>query len=203
MRLLVVRKGGFSSLAQELDAWVQFDGEARMPMKALKFSSIDRKMTIYSVNLPMEEFQARQLAKSVSIQADGSHRTFALEFIPPLLKELEKCRADLLQIYNADRSKIREGARPVKPLSEIYSPEDYPSAALQKEDQGTVAISLLVDETGKVVDCSVDSSAGVATLDTMSCYLIQERAKFTPAIGIDGKPHRSTFNQRIKWRLRR
>jgi TonB family protein len=202
MRLLVVRKGRFSWPATEIRATLRFDEQAPSKANALKFSSEDKRLTVYSVNLPMEDFKARQLAKSISLTTDGLDVTFALDFVPALLKELEKCRADLLEMYNSDQSRAGQVATPIKPLAKIYSPGDYPTDAVRKEDQGTVDLSLLIDETGKVVDCSVHSTAGVATLDTMSCYVIQQRAKFRPAIGTDGKPVRSVFFQRIRWEFR-
>ncbi len=202
IRVLVVRKGGFAGYARQIEASVQFDDQPKVRTNALKFSSQDKKLTVYSVNLPAEELKARELAKSISLTAEGVSRSFELDSIPALLKELEKCRVDLLNMYNADGTRIREEATPVKPITKLYSSEDYPSAALRGSDQGTVAMSLLIDETGKVMDCSVDGSAGAATLDTMSCYVIQERASFRPAIGTDGKPARSVWTQRITWRLR-
>lgn len=201
MRVLVLRKGAYSKYARPIKAWVQFDDQAEIRAGALKYGSKDRKFTIYSANLPIEEVNAHHLAKSLSLTAEGTSRTFKLDSVPVLLKELEKCRVDLLRMYNADGSRIRQEAMAVKPLQQIYSPEDYPSDAMQGENQGTSAISLLIDETGKVVDCSVNGSAGTATLDLMSCYIIQERASFKPAIGTDGKPARSLWTQRITWRL--
>ncbi len=202
MRLLFARKGEFLSPASEQYASLRFDDQPAMKVKALKFSSPDRKLTVYSVNLPTEKFRVRHAAKAVGITTKGLDERFALDSIAPLLNELERCRTDLLQLYNADRLKIREIAQPVEPLSSLYSAEDYPSDALSRYGQGKVEFSLLVDETGKVQDCSVDTSAGDATLDTMSCYVIQERAKFRPAVSMDGMPVKSIYNQQILWEIR-
>jgi len=30
---------------------------------------------------------------------------------------------------------------------------------------------------------------------------VKERAKFKPAVGLDGKPSKSSYSQRINWRL--
>jgi TonB family protein len=202
IRVLVAARGGFASSARELEASIQFDDRPRIRTSALKFSDDEKRLTIYSVNVAMKDLKDRQFAKTISLSASGLGRTFAVDSISQVLAELEKCRLDLLDMYNADNSRVREGAKPIKPLSEIYSGRDYPLAAAQQRDQGTVAISLLIEETGKVADCSVDDSAGAATLDTMSCYVIMQRASFSPAISLDGKPIRSVYTQRITWRLK-
>jgi TonB family protein len=201
MRVLVAKKGGFSGFADQLGASIQFDDGRPVRINALRSSSKDKTLTIYSFDMPMDVFKAGQLAKAITVSARGLTRTFSVNAIPALLTELEKCRLNLLQHYNADGSGIREPATSITPLSRIFSGKDYPSTAMSRSDQGTVTITVLLDEAGKVQDCSVDGSAGAATLDTMSCYLIQERAKFKPAIGMDGKPVRSAFFQRITWRI--
>jgi len=66
---------------------------------------------------------------------------------------------------------------------------------------GSVAFVLLIDEEGKVADCTVTETSGVASLDAQSCAIVKERAKFKPATGLDGKPSKSSYFQRISWRL--
>ena len=58
------------------------------------------------------------------------------------------------------------------------------------------------DERGAVADCSITETSGYATIDAQSCAIIQERAKFEPAIDTQGKPTRSSYSQRITWKLR-
>lgn len=201
MRVLLVSPGGSALPASEQDASVQFAGHERIRTKALKYSSGDRKMSIRAINLPLDTIKASQAAASLEITSSGVDRSFAIDNIGPVLVELEKCRTDLLDMYNASRARIKDAPSPIKPLRELFSAADYPIMARIQRDQGAVDISLLVDETGKVADCSVDASAGYATLDTMSCYIIQQRASFKPAVGTDGKPARSIYTQRIVWRM--
>ena len=68
---------------------------------------------------------------------------------------------------------------------------------------GAVSLALLIDEQGKVADCTVTQTSGVAALDAQSCAIIKERGKFSPAIGHDGKPAKSSWLQRINWALQR
>jgi protein TonB len=78
---------------------------------------------------------------------------------------------------------------------------DYPDAAIQREEQGTVGVSLQIGTTGRVTGCSVTSSSGSRTLDQTTCRVLQSRAKFTPAQDGNGNPTTGTFSQRITWRL--
>jgi hypothetical protein len=64
-----------------------------------------------------------------------------------------------------------------------------------------VTLALLIDETGKIADCTVIGTSGAASLDTQSCGMLKDRARFKPAIGLDGKPAKGSFIQRITWRV--
>jgi protein TonB len=85
-------------------------------------------------------------------------------------------------------------------LRRFFSSDDYPWMALIKDQEGQVQFSILIDEKGRVADCSVIEPSGVAVLDAQSCAILTERASFTPAIGTDGKPARDSYISRIVWR---
>jgi TonB family protein len=89
----------------------------------------------------------------------------------------------------------------VKPIAHLFTPATYPDDAMRESASGFVRFTLLIDETGKVRDCSAFQSSGVASLDTMSCYMIMEKARFKPATGPDGKPVKSAYCQNIIWAL--
>ena len=61
-------------------------------------------------------------------------------------------------------------------------------------------MTLLVDETGALKDCTVDETSGIASLDAMGCLVFMERAKFTPARDAAGKPVRSVVSTSITWK---
>ena len=201
MRLMVITPG-YYSLVQQIIARVRFEDRPEIKTNTLRYSDDQRKMKIHSLNLPMQMVRDERRAKSVSINTPGADYDFALSDLAPVLAELEKCRVDLLALYNFNRpERIRQSAS--GDLQAIFNSSDYPRHAMREENQGTVAVSLLIDEVGKVADCSVDTSGGAASLDAMSCYVIQKRAEFKPAIGQDGKPVRSVHLQRIAWRIKR
>lgn len=81
--------------------------------------------------------------------------------------------------------------------------EDYPSAAIRAEEEGTVTISVRIGADGRVGACMVTGSSGHAALDGATCRLYQRRARFTPARDDAGTPVASTYVDRVRWELPR
>ena len=86
-------------------------------------------------------------------------------------------------------------------LQGLFSPDDYPPAAADNEEQGTVTVRLAVGTNGRVSDCSVSSSSGSRSLDSTTCRILRSRARFTPATDNMGNPTVGSHTQRITWRL--
>jgi len=86
-------------------------------------------------------------------------------------------------------------------LQGLFRESDYPSSALDNEEQGTVSVVLAIGPNGRVSNCSVAGSSGSRTLDSATCRVLTSRAKFTPARDSSGNPTGGTFRQRITWRL--
>jgi protein TonB len=83
----------------------------------------------------------------------------------------------------------------------INGERDYPPSAVEAEAQGTVTVSLQIGATGRVSGCSVSNSSGSRILDSTTCRLLTQRARFTPAQDSNGNPTTGSFSQRITWRL--
>jgi protein TonB len=94
-----------------------------------------------------------------------------------------------------------EPARAKANLASYVSDEDYPSNAVRNEEQGTTRFRLVVGPDGKVKECSVTSSSGSSALDSTTCKLMRQRAKFTPAMDSNGKPTGDTVASAIRWVL--
>jgi len=94
-----------------------------------------------------------------------------------------------------------EPARARANLASYVSDEDYPSSAVRNEEQGTTRFRLAVGPDGRVKDCSVTSSSGSSALDSTTCRLMKQRAKFTPARNSDGESASDTVASAIRWVL--
>jgi TonB family protein len=86
-------------------------------------------------------------------------------------------------------------------LPSLFSDEDYPSEAVRNYEEGPVAFRLQIGSSGAPTACSVTASSGSATLDSTTCRLLMERARFEPARDARGRPTTDTYEGRIVWRL--
>jgi len=66
--------------------------------------------------------------------------------------------------------------------------DDYPPEALDASQTGRVVVRVVVDATGKVIDCATAASSGAESLDDITCRVVRARGQFHPAIGPDGRP---------------
>lgn len=81
--------------------------------------------------------------------------------------------------------------------------DDYPAWALKTEAEGTVQIALSIDATGRPDGCLVRKSSGNSDLDVLTCTLLQQRAKFSPAKAESGRAVPSQFVQKVRWAIPR
>ncbi|HUG45621.1 MAG TPA: energy transducer TonB [Sphingomicrobium sp.] len=203
MQFSVIEKKSASARPAELDGTIEFDGQSHK-VRVLRFGPKKMKLRVLMMNFPLEQFSAVRTAGALRLRTQGFDETFALSQLEPLLEVMNTCVADLRKIWNVDKPEGGEGVAREDAkgnLRRLFSADDYPWQAVISGDGGTVEVALLVDETGKVADCSIARTSGVAVLDAQSCWVLRERAKFTPAVGKDGKPAKDSFLQRISWRV--
>jgi TonB family protein len=201
----VIRPGKGPAEAQQLDGEIVFDQRTPLRTSMLSFTNKKTKQRAYLINLPIDEFVPARTATVISVRAKRElDERFATSDIEPLMKVIDDCVADLRKVWNVTEGdgvapNLKEAA--TGNLQGVLKSEDYPAVALKKYQSGTVTLALLIDETGKVADCTVIGTSGAASLDTQSCGMLKDRAKFKPAIGLDGKPAKGSFIQRITWRV--
>ncbi|HEX6377135.1 MAG TPA: TonB family protein [Allosphingosinicella sp.] len=94
-----------------------------------------------------------------------------------------------------------EPARARANLASYVSDEDYPSSAARNEEQGTTRFRLGVGPNGRVTECSVIRSSGSSALDSATCRLMKQRAKFIPARNSAGEPTSDSVTSAIRWVL--
>lgn len=94
-----------------------------------------------------------------------------------------------------------EPAKAKANLASYFSDADYPDSALRSEESGTTGFRLSVGSNGRVTECTVTSPSGSSALDSATCRLIKQRARYTPARDSSGNPTSDTASGRITWRL--
>ena len=96
------------------------------------------------------------------------------------------------------------GARPVSPRTfpgAWVTTDDYPSASLRAEEQGTTGFKLVIDEKGRVIDCDITYSSGHARLDATACDALSARADFWPAHDEAGHAVSGSYASSVRWEI--
>jgi TonB family protein len=198
---VAVAKGAVISEPTEFDGSFAFDNQAAQKASFLIFRPKGEKLTVYSANVPLAGVEPARAAKTLKVRVKGLDETFSLASMGDLLSIMGSCASDLAKYWNIDESgadvKIAQHAK--GNLRPLFSADDYPTQALMFRETGRVKVALLVNESGRVEDCSVIETSRVAVLDAQACAIIKERAKFAPAVGKDGKPAKDGFVQTINW----
>ena len=203
IQLAVVRPRGPSQPAQ-YEGQLAFDGAKPMKVSVLRFEPKNAKATTYLFNVPKDQFGPVTSARTLTIGAGTVDEVFNLSGMDSLLKVMDDCVSDLRRAWNinSDGVGIRSSVQGAEgKLTGFFTADDYPEAAIQAEQSGTVEVSVLVDELGRVADCAIISTSASAVLDGQTCALLRARAKFKPGVGSDGKPVKSAFRQNIRWRI--
>lgn len=203
MRVMLMRNGSALE-TDERPATLRFNDAPALSLNALAHGDRETKRYVISINLPMTTFAANRRATVISIKAGRFDERLAVSGLIGAAAALADCLDNLREVWNVGEpyaGRLKQAARPSNSLGRLFSPSLFPTQAINAGNTGTVGISMLVDEAGRVRDCMVEETSGFATLDTMSCFVIVSRAKFTPAVGPDGKPAKSAYFQRIDWRM--
>ena len=79
--------------------------------------------------------------------------------------------------------------------------DNYPSAALRKEIEGTVGVRVTIGPDGRVSGCSVSGSSGSGDLDSAACDGMTRYARFEPALDAGGNPTTGSFSTRIVYKI--
>ena len=188
-----------------LASTVTIDDGPPIATTMLAFTPTGSEQRAYLVNLPIATFAQVTAAKSLSFAAGPNlDEKFAIAGLAPLMKIMDECVADLRATWPGSeigqRSlKLKSPASP--DLGPVLNAHHYPGVASARLLGGAVKLVLLIDEVGKVADCTAIDARGAASLGVQACALVSERATFKPAKGLDGKPSKSSLVQNIDWRV--
>ena len=83
----------------------------------------------------------------------------------------------------------------------VITSDDYPSAALRRDEQGTVKVAFDVAPDGWVEQCRIIQSSGSEALDHETCRLITRRMRYDPARDAGGRAMASKDETAVSWRI--
>lgn len=117
---------------------------------------------------------------------------------------LRACEAEILRDWGLDPKVIQSLQRrptPVRRPALWFNSTDYPRAAVQMRQTGSVLTRMTVGTDGRVSECVIVESSGHALLDRRTCELLVNRGRYKPALTAAGEPIRAMTSVRIHWRL--
>jgi TonB family protein len=202
MRILFVRNGHTPQTQQEVT--LRLGGQEALKTFAFVYEPAANGHRIYSINVTMQQFRAAEGSQTMAVDGGDLKAELVTDMLPQVLAELDKCILDLQRRWNVTlplRGSPGSNPNPSADVRTIFSNDDYPAIALYHGQSGEVGVSLLIDETGRVADCSVDKPSGFGILDVATCVLIRNRARFIPATDSAGKPTRDALATVVTWKI--
>jgi TonB family protein len=203
MQVAVLRDAARSQ-PEQVDSTIAVDQNRPLKTSLTMYSPKGSKQRVYLLNMPSAEFAMVRGAKTLSVRSEGLNETFVLSEMEPLMKVMDECVADLRRVFNiaadgAEPTGLR--SRATANIAALFSDEDYPVVAILNGQTGRVKYALLIQEDGRVADCTIVATSGVPSLDSQACAMLKARAKFQPARDIDGKPAKDSVVGSIVWRM--
>jgi hypothetical protein len=203
MQVSVLRSAADKQVDQ-FDGTLTLDRAPALKVSILGYGSKSGRRRINTMNVPLSTFRAIRSANSLRLRSPGEvDVAFALSQLEPVARALDRCVAGLREVWHLGEHSavIKKEASLDKPLRKLFSSDDYPGDAVIANASGTVALIMLIDETGKTASCMITQASGRASLDAQSCAIIATRGRFSPALGADGKPIKSGTTGRINWKM--
>jgi TonB family protein len=120
----------------------------------------------------------------------------------PPMKAMRTCTDDLLRHWGFDpavQGALTRRAQPTGNPGNWLRSSDYPSGALWNGENGLVRFRLDVEPDGSVSNCRILFRTNPDSFADLSCKLLRERAKFSPALDSGGKPVKSYYLSQIRW----
>jgi TonB family protein len=201
VQVAIMRTGPPVAVTQ-VAASVTFDSLAPYKTSVLVFGMKESALQTFTLNLPPAEVSRLRTAKTVAFRTADLSETLAITQLPSLMKMLDKCVTDLRQGWNigsSDGEKSMLSQRARANLARYIKNTDYPRVAMDRNATGIVKFAVLINETGRIADCTVMETSGVAALDAQTCAIMKSRAKFEPAIGPNGKAAKDAAIARVRW----
>lgn len=86
-------------------------------------------------------------------------------------------------------------------LHDWFSSKDVPAYVMQRGPGiWTVGVRVIVEPSGTIQGCAIESSSGIPDLDSLTCHLIVDRAKFGAA-RVDGSTIVGIYRTSVQWAL--
>lgn len=186
-------------------------GYGRARVGFLKGSSVEAAFGAYrvgpkvrkiSVGIEDESYRSAAETGTVSLSIPKEiEESFAVPGFGPALKVLDQCVVNLGEAWGISKDQqtlVGRLAKVIEPEA-LFDSNDYPDRALKEDASGKTIVRYVVDEAGRSSDCVVLKSSGNKSLDLATCSKLLQRARFEPALDLQGRPMRSISVMVVNW----
>lgn len=104
-----------------------------------------------------------------------------------------------LEVIPSPVSVDRTKPSPIGSAKDWVTNADYPLDAWRDGEDGVVSYRLEVDRAGKVTECRITGSTATARLNSETCRLLLERARFEPGHDANGQPLAGNYTGFMDW----
>ena len=118
------------------------------------------------------------------------------------MKAMRSCTDDLLRHWGYDpavQAALTHPASPIGDQGNWLRTADFPTNSVWKGESGLVRIRLDIEPDGSVSNCRVLYRTNPDSFADLTCKLMKERARFTPALDAAGRPVKSLYLTQIRW----
>ena len=189
------------SIAGKLLPMVRFS-DLRFDETTVQISS----QTIPPVAPAQEVTPAKEAAVTAIIFKTDGEKQYRLETGSMALPmaAVRKCTDDLVKSWGYDlttESSLRRRATPVGNPAQWVRSADYPSKAVTEGHNGLVRFRLDLDTAGLPRGCHVLYRTNPDEFADLSCALLMQRARFSPAQDSTGTPVKSFYISDIRFKV--
>lgn len=187
------------------DATLTFDGQSMAKSRYIAGPVRGKEMRITAIDFKRDELTELPQAKQIRIEAGNVDATIAPNRLPDALRALSACEADLLATWGMDAKVIANIADyptiDADSAAAFFSPDDYPTEALARGEQGLAGARVFVSTDGNVRECSIIESSGSASIDAKTCAIVRKRFRYKPARLRTGESVASFTYARVRWEI--
>ena len=161
---------------------------------------------IRKISVRLEDESYRSVAESgvVSLSIPRElEEGFTVPGFGAALNILDQCVVNLGEVWGISKDQQTRVGRLAKLIEQesLFNSSDYPLGALKEDASGRTIVRHVVDEAGRPSDCVLLKSSGNKFLDLASCSKLLKRARFEPALDVQGRPMRSVSVTAVNWLL--
>jgi len=188
---------------------ISFDDNAEEPLTAggmsLPIRGAGRSVMVDALPYEFKDRFSHSTKLEVSLPGKPPFASISYSQADKAVAALLECDKGLLRSWGidfAEAERLKQGAQWQVERMDVFKPSDYPKSALENLSSGTVVITFTIGLDGRAKDCKTVGTSGDHALDDTTCAVLTERARFTPAIGADGRPSESKAVETVNWVVR-